>query len=574
MRTKIIGFGFAGLVLTAGTLQAAPFAPTPDAGSLLREQEPQRMLPSDQLKKPEVEPFEEGMQPDDGVRVRVKGFSFQGYEGVITEKELNNIVASSVGQELSFGDLQRLTNKITSVLKERGWFLSWAYLPKQDITQGIIIIRVEQGKSDGTVRYNLEQAPRLKQCFLENMIGDSVAKGKAMNQKEFEKAVVLMNDIPGVISAKASLSSGFYSGTSQIDLTVVEGPLVSGNVSEDNFGNRYTGEWRTNAQVTLNDLSGCGDKLDFTGTYSGDLRQGAINYSFPILYDGLRGNVGFKAMHYELGKELSVYGFDGGSYEINLGLDYPIIRTRKSIMVASAGYAYRELKDQWYNGQTYRERYTNDVSFGLKGERWDSILGNSYTSFRAMVTLGDLNRPVDLLGTNLAETGQFSRFNFALYHLHHLAPQTTASISWTGQLAPQNLDTSEQFSLGGPYGVRAYPLGEGLGDQGQMINVDLRYAIPVESLRGSVQLFGFYDAGQVQLHHDLKGTNVDTATGKNTYWLQGAGLGVNYDYSSRFSLRGSWAHAIGKNPGRDIYGNNSDGKDDRDRFWLQAVLFF
>ncbi|UWX57109.1 hypothetical protein NY406_07740 [Chlorobaculum sp. MV4-Y] len=571
MRTRIIGFGFAGLLLTAGTLQASPFEPSGDAGLLLREPESQRMLPSEQLKRPEVEAFEEGAQ-DNGMRIRVKGFTFRGYEGVIKENELNDIVRPYVGKDLSFSDLQGVTAKITSRLKDAGYFLSWAFLPKQDITSGIVIIQIQQGKSDGTVYYNMEKAPRLRQCVVEKMLGDSVSKGKVMDERAFEKAVVLMNDIPGVISAKAALSSGLYSGTSQIEMAVVEGPLVKGSLSEDNYGNRYTGAWRTNAQVSLNDLSGCGDQLNFAGTYSGDLRQGRVSYSFPIFYSGLRGRIGYNVMHYKIGQELSAFGYEGGSHGFDVGFDYPVIRTRKAIMVASLGYAYQEMTDD-IKDVTYRKRRTNDVSVGLKGERWDTLLGNSYTSFRAFVTLGSLERPVDLLGPELAETGGFSRFNFSVTHLHHLGDRATVNLAWTGQLAPQNLDTSEQFSLGGPYGVRAYPIGEGTGDQGQLINLDLRYNIPVDSLHGNVQLCGFYDAGQTQLHHDPDGP-ISTATGKNTYWLQGAGVGINYNYSSNFSVMASWAHAIGKNPGRDIYGNNYDGKDDRSRFWLQAALFF
>ena len=33
-----------------------------------------------------------------------------------------------------------------------------------------------------------------------------------------------------------------------------------------------------------------------------------------------------------------------------------------------------------------------------------------------------------------------------------------------------NLDSSEDFLLGGPYGVRAYPLGEAPGDRGYLWN--------------------------------------------------------------------------------------------------------
>ena len=62
------------------------------------------------------------------------------------------------------------------------------------------------------------------------------------------------------------------------------------------------------------------------------------------------------------------------------------------------------------------------------------------------------------------------------------------------QHANQNLDSSERFGLGGAQGVRAYPSGEGYGDEGALLQTELRIRA------GYFTPYGFYDAGWVRLN--------------------------------------------------------------------------
>ncbi|NTV91123.1 MAG: ShlB/FhaC/HecB family hemolysin secretion/activation protein, partial [Clostridiales bacterium] len=248
---------------TCGYAVTLPDVGRPDAGSILREQQPQRQLLPDQLPKPETEKAQAPID-ENALRVQVRGFKFKGNEGVITEAELKALVADSIGKSVSMGDLQALIEKITSRLKNNGWFLSRAYLPKQDITSGIVLIQIEQGKSDGRIQFSRDKDARIRLSVLRSYGEQSVTPGQPLNEQQLERSVLIMNDIPGV-NAKASLSPGLSSGTSKVDVAVTEGPLVSGTVSGDNQGNRYTGTWRANAMVAVNDITGYGDKLTLIG---------------------------------------------------------------------------------------------------------------------------------------------------------------------------------------------------------------------------------------------------------------------------------------------------------------------
>jgi hemolysin activation/secretion protein len=145
---------------------------------------------------------------------------------------------------------------------------------------------------------------------------------------------------------------------------------------------------------------------------------------------------------------------------------------------------------------------------------------------------------------------------------------TTFYASLQGQFASGNLNSAEQFYLGGPSGVRAYPVAQSPGAQGGLGTVELRHNFS-EGLQTSV----FFDAGLVQQYKDpntysaLKGlTNAS-----NTYALMGAGLGAKWQYE-KWSLGGMVAWKVGTNP---LYSNtgaavNVESTNTSPRAWVSA----
>ena len=102
-----------------------------------------------------------------------------------------------------------------------------------------------------------------------------------------------------------------------------------------------------------------------------------------------------------------------------------------------------------------------------------------------------------------------------------------------GQWADKNLDSAEQFSLGGPSAVRAWQPGESSGDRGFVSTAEVRYLIDkLGVLPGSLQLVGFADYGHVVLH-----SNPLVGSSDNTRNLTGAGFGVSWFDSGNFSAR-------------------------------------
>ena len=151
--------------------------------------------------------------------------------------------------------------------------------------------------------------------------------------------------------------------------------------------------------------------------------------------------------------------------------------------------------------------------------------------------------------------GTFQKINPGIVRLQRLTDRISLYGQFQGQWTDGNLDSSEKISLGGAYGVRAYPEGEAQGDQGYVTSAELRYA-----LTEMVQLFTFVDHGEVRLNKDT------WADGENHRSLSATGVGSTLS-AGNWHLMAVAAWKLG----------NADAQSDTDRtprVWAQASRTF
>jgi hemolysin activation/secretion protein len=564
------------LILIPLLFSSLVYAAPPDSGSLLREQQQSPIKLPDQLPKPDESAVERAPLTDTAIKVVVKGFRFKGIAGLATGSELQELLKGAIGKEQGLADLQKLAQQVTSYLREKGFFLARAYLPRQDITEGIIEIAVISGRVDGGATIRTKAPSRINNNILQSMINNGVRSGQPLEEKQLERSLMLINDLPGV-SAKGTLERGTTYGSTKVLIDATEGSLFSGGISADNFGNRYTGSWRGTGFASVNDPFGIGDQLSLTMIGAENLYQGKVGYSAQILPNGLKGNLSFNALYYKLGEELASLDAHGYANTISAGFNYPILRSRAFSLWTNVTYEYRML-DDYASGSITKDRDIHAGTADLSSSSYDQLGGGALTSVRLSVTTGNLqlgnSTDAQTDATTAKTAGSYAKFNYSVARLQRLIKDVSLFGSVSGQLATGNLDSSEKFILGGPTGVRSYPVGEASSDEGHSFTVELRYDTPLPTSYGSLQLVGFLDTGTVTLHKELWTNAVTTATGKNSYWLTGSGIGLNYSLSKRFALRGTWARTIGSNDGRSTTGKDADNYSENNRFWLQATAWF
>jgi hemolysin activation/secretion protein len=140
----------------------------------------------------------------------------------------------------------------------------------------------------------------------------------------------------------------------------------------------------------------------------------------------------------------------------------------------------------------------------------------------------------------------------------------------SGQIASQNLNSSEQFYLGGPTGVRAYPVAQGGGAQGALTSIEYQHNLP-GTVVGSV----FFDAGMVQQYVRPFANWQGQTNADNSYSLKGVGIAAKWQYMG-LQVSTSVARQLGRNPLFNQQGQalNVDSTSARTRAWVSASYNF
>jgi hemolysin activation/secretion protein len=370
------------------------------------------------------------------------------------------------------------------------------------------------------------------------------------------------------------LQAGEQNGTSDLGLLIQDRPLFGGQVGANNSGSRFTGRAQATAQLALNSPSGRGDQLGLSLLASERLNYAAAGYSLPLGSDGLRANVGLSELHYRLGKDFKALDARGTARTASLGLSYPLRRSADfSLWLGLDAINGRYHDDSL--GVALRARRVNGVALSVYGNAYDNWGGGGASDWRVAVNQGrvSLEQPgeqaQDAAGPQTA--GSFTRLSYELRREQLLSGPFYLRVRVAGQQASGNLDASQKFALGGPYGVRGYPGDDGLGDTATLMQLELHRTLPwIPGLHG----FVFFDAGVVRQHQDPWAGWDTRGSGHNSYSLAATGLGLGWSRPGGFSANAILARPLSGNPGSGVSGRNQDGSRTATWLWLTVAQRF
>lgn len=486
-----------------------------------------------------------------GPRLQISGFILQG-NSAITSETLLSLLNDLQGRMVSLGELQAGANRITRAYRERGYPLARAYIPAQEIDGGMVRIAVMEGRYGEIV---LNNTSRVSGAALTSLAALKV--GNAVRSAELERSLLLLSDTPGV-EVKSTLKPGASIGATDLLVDIQPGPLLSGSVDADNYGSRFTGEYRLAGTLNVNSPLGLGDRLSLRAMGSDEAQQyGRLAYQLPIGPWSTQVGVAYSDMDYELAKNFDDLEAYGNARIASLYASQPLVRGRDFSLSAQVQYDDKRLKD--YIADSKSDKRSRVVIATLSGDSRDNLLGGGVNSFALAWSQGSLNidgevnQRIDDL--TAGTRGRFHKLNPSLVRLQRLSGRFSLYGQLQGQWADGNLDSSEKISLGGAYGVRAFPQGEASGDQGWLANLELRYA-----LNEAWQLSTFLDHGAVRVNKDT------WSDGENHRSLSAAGVGVRWAaYGWQINTVAAWK--LG----------NDDAQSDVDRsprIWGQVVRFF
>ena len=527
--------------------------PPPSAGSILQQAVPPPVpmtAPGQVLTLPE--PSQQANNST--IQIPVSHVVITGNH-LIPDDVLHALVQSAEGQQITLGGLRDYVNRITDAYQKKGYPVAYAYLPAQKIQDGLIKVQVVEPTYDEIV---VTGASRLRPSVVRTTVG--VQSGDVIESDTLQRGLLLLNQTPGV-QIKGTLIPGAHPDTSTLQIETQDRPLISAALSDNNYGNKYTGPYLTNLNLSLADPFGFGSSLSVNGLMSntGGLKSDGFTLISPNIWDGLRAGVYGSQSFYKLGGSFSTLGQVGRDAQIGGDLNFPLILQPSQILNLRFDVLHDWLAQKTESTSANTAQAIMIERLSLQGAFFDSWHGT--TTANLTISQGNNSPSGDAASTALAGTaGSFQVLQLGLGRTQGLPYDLQLTANLSGQLSSKNLDSSQQFFIGGPYGVMSYEAGDGGGDEGYLLRAELSHELPIPDLPG--QLIGSLQLqnGTIWLHHSL----YQGVTGPEHVTLTGIGSGISYHWGY-LSISGSYLRRIGAN-GAPGYSTN------KNQLWFQLGL--
>ena len=538
----------------------------PDAGRLLQEQpRPQPVAPS-RPSAPTVAPQPAG-KPAAGPSLELRGVRFRG-NTLITTAELTSRLQGLIGRQVPLSELLAAADSLTAYYVERG-YVARVSVPPQVVEDGIVEFRVTEGKRGGV---HLEtQGARIDPARITRFVDAALPRGALVDLDALSQVTAILDDLPG-LKASTTIAPGGGDGEVDVRLLAEARPPVTFFTGADNSGSRAAGVWIAQAGVALaNPLVGLDRLLVLTNVSEGT-RYVRAGYDIALGDRGFVAGLNASALNYHLvGPAFAALGARGQARTWGVTASYPVVRLDEHGLSLTAATDSRHLEDVTVAGVT-GDRKVQAATVGVTGYVvLPAAFPGGTLNYQFGLTRGNVTqRDAAALAADLAARateGSFTKSSWRLELVRLLEGGWLASAKARGQHAGKNLDSSERFSLGGPGGVRAYPGGEAMGDEGAVVALEIQ-----RSLGAAWRVAAFYDAGRIRQNKTVPPGGIATP---NTYSLAGTGLRIEWQPVARTLVAFTLATPVGSNPGRDANGLNADGtRSNAARAWLSLAAQF
>ncbi|QWD12231.1 ShlB/FhaC/HecB family hemolysin secretion/activation protein [Polynucleobacter paneuropaeus] len=562
----LVGIGFSSWVLA----QASP-----DAGALQNQLDLQlqreSQAPLVQPPKPEQAPVEKK-----GQQIAVSRFVFEG-NTLFTASQLDQVVKPWTGKSVYIGELQDAAVAVQDFYAAKGR-IAQATLPPQEIKDGVVLIKILEGRMGSVIVEPVDTTGKTSSRFSVDRAKAYITHGVAgevyINTKPIERAMLLLNETPGV-SAAGAFEPGSDAGLSNFKVKLSDTPWFSGQAALSNYGSASTGAAQALASLSLNNLSGIGDQVNLNAIQSQGSGYVVGNYIAPIGYDGWKVGVQSSYLQYMTVPNWTSTPSAGSAATFQANTTYALQRSQSANSTAKLSIENRSYNNVQTNPVSTLSSYQITASNASISGDW-AMSDGSIVNYSAGYIFGHLGirdlaqSQQDQNGVGTA--GSYSKWTFSLTHAQDLSfvPDTTWTNSVYGQFANKNLNSSEQIYLGGAYGVRAYPTSQGGGSQGAIFSTEL-----MRRLNENWQVGAFGDLGIVQQYVNLYNGWQGLTNANNNYQLGDAGVSARYSYE-RAVVSASLAFRVGNNPLYNSSGQqlNVDNSYKTMQAWVRASIPF
>ncbi|AIF48218.1 ShlB/FhaC/HecB family hemolysin secretion/activation protein [Dyella japonica] len=396
----------------------------------------------------------------------------------LADEQYRQLAGTNDHAVLSIAQLEKVADAITKRYRSSGFIVAQAFVPAQSVgADQVVEIQVLEGTIGkvvvkGAKRYGTDiiaaPAERLK--------------GQPLQKDEVDTALLYARDLPGV-----AITSTFQPGehTGETDLVMVtqeERRPYAITVGANNYGTDVTGRYRAQLGVAWNNPLGYGDVFNANLDYAFAPAQslfGALSYRAPIVaVPGLAVVVGATRSQLQVDNgvfaSLRVHGPTSTWYG---GADWKFVNDTNLQALGTFRLIREESKLNSSVILMSDERFdVAELGFSMNhtDTRWHGI-----DLLQASVRQSISDRSPSQV--DLVSPGHDSSFlvgKLAYTRLQFLTRTQRLYFKVAGQYTNDALTPMEQFVIGGPDNVRAYPIADVLSDRGYYTSVEYHVDAP------------------------------------------------------------------------------------------------
>lgn len=449
-----------------------------------------------------------------GVKVTFGRVSFANLPD-LAPGELDSAWAEFAGREVPVATLCEVRDRAATILRREG-YLAAVQVPPQRIEKGgevrmdvltarlvDVQVRGKPGHAEGLIAAHLRQ----------------LTKRRWFNVRDAERQLLLLRDLPG-FDVRLTLRPAHAGPGEVIGDVVVRRRPVELVVGAQNLGSVATGREGVVAQLTLNDITGLGDRTTlslYNTVQTSEQTVVQLAHDFAIGPDGLR--LGGKLTYGHARPDIANHLFASRTWIGEVNLAYPFVRRQAWSLYGAAGFDAVDQKVTFATTPLSRDQLR--VAFArLDFDRVDplSLAGrDGFAPSEPRLRIGgsvELRKGIDGLGAS-APCVPLSNCTAPNLPLSNIAadPQATAIraearielrpvrdvtfvVHPRGQYSASQLLSYEQFTLGNYTIGRGYDPGALQGDSGVGVATEVRFGrlMPHGTNRIAYQPYAFLDA--------------------------------------------------------------------------------
>ena len=578
---------FAGM-LTILTATAGPVG-LPDSarpGAVRPEQEESSVVPEEEQAVVEPGPqvdaldipavIDRPFDVDEGERIIVRQFRLLDAEDLprfdVNVEEVQALleqIKSERPEGFTIGHLQETAEEVRSYYRKRGLILAQVIVPVQTVQEGIVDLQVFVGRlgrvlAEGDVMYSSE--------VLAGVFEDLI--GKPISKAEVEAALLRLTDYPG-LTVFGVFQPGQLIGTADIVLKVQEEKRFDVALRVDDHGTQETGRNRFRTVIDWNNITGGADRLTFSIQQSYNPKNNvfmALDYE-RFLSNGYKFRFTGNKNKFDVGGEFAANQVHAESEQQGITLEKSFIRSRVKNFNAFAGYTRKKSTTTTANQPTNIDRlsvftvgadYDSVDSFTLSDEGGGGInfaileLSHGFNNF--LGSMGAHTDAVPRLAFGQAPSrqsgvdqrfasGQFTKL-FATYtRLQTMQKNINLLFRSELQWSDDILVPLEQYSMGGPDNVRAFPVAQVLWDRAAFLSWEFLINAPGIADKPAfgnrtwgeiLQFTLFYDVAVGRVNEPVLGTDKKDFDNNKC-----AGVGLRFNMPGVIESKVFWAWEIG-----------------------------